>query len=81
MSMKWYAEENTRKKFNNIKLETAEEFLARGGVSQKVGTRQSFGSKKKAIDAQKLLDAAAGTSSEAEVIKFLRSQGIQVEGL
>ena len=81
MTMKWYAEENTRKKHNSIQLETAEEFLARGGKAQKVGARQSFGSKKKSIDAQKLLDAAAGTSSEAEVIKFLRSQGIQVEGL
>lgn len=81
MSMKWYAEENTRNKFNSIKLETTEEFLARGGSAQKIKVRQSFGSRSKAIDAQKLLDAAAGTSSEAEVIKFLRSQGIQVEGL
>ena len=41
MLMKWYAEENTRKKFNNIKLETAEEFLARGGSAQKVKNSQS----------------------------------------
>jgi hypothetical protein len=81
MLMKWYAEEKTRNKFNSIKLETAKEFLARGGSAQKVKTSQSFGSRNKAIDAQKLLDAAAGTKHEAEVIKFLRSQGIQVEGL
>lgn len=81
MSVQWYADESVKKKFNTMKLETAEDFLARGGVVEKCKTRKSFGSKKKAIDAQKLLDAAAGTSSEAEVIKFLRSQGIQVEGL
>lgn len=81
MSAKWYSHETIKKKFDSLKLETAEEFLARGGNVQQCNTRQTFGSKKKSIDAQKLLDAAVGTSSEAEVVKFLRSQGIQVEGL
>jgi hypothetical protein len=68
-------------KLNSLKFETTEQFIARGGKIYSVSGRQSFGSRSKSIDAQKLLDKVIGTEHEAEVIKLLRSQGIQVEGL
>lgn len=68
-------------KLNSLKLETAEEFLARGGKVQRIACRESFGDRSKSVDAQKLLDKVVGTKHEAEVVKILRSQGIQIEGL
>jgi hypothetical protein len=67
-------------KLNSLKLETADEFLNRGGKIISTSGKQSFGSRK-SIDAQKLLDSAVGTKYESEVIKLLKAQGIQVEGL
>lgn len=66
--------------------ETVEQFLARGGqinkinegVSGKKKPRQTKAKSNK-INAQALLDAAMGTPKEAEVINFLKSQGIEVE--
>jgi hypothetical protein len=75
-----YSKEHNER-LNKLKLETSEEFLARGGKIDCVSGRQSFGSRSKSIDAQALLDKVIGTKYEAEVIKLLRSQGIQVEGL
>lgn len=74
--LKWYATEEM-KKHHSSKLETAEEFFARGGQVQKFGSREA--AVKKKLDAQKLLDAAVGTPYEKEVITFLRKQGIQVD--
>jgi hypothetical protein len=68
-------------KLNSLKLETADEFLNRGGKISCTSGKQSFGSRSKSVDAQKLLDSVIGTQYESEVIKLLRSQGIQVEGL
>jgi hypothetical protein len=66
-----------------IKPQTVEEFLAAGGSIDKVNTKQAKEKKVKmngnTIDAQALLDAAAGTPAEKEVIAFLASQGIEVE--
>jgi hypothetical protein len=59
---------------DKIKPESVEDFLARGG---KVQTNTKAKSNK--IDAQALLDAAMGTENEAAVIKFLISQGLDVE--
>ena len=67
-------------KLDSLKFETSEQFLARGGKINYVDDRETFGSRSKSIDAQKLLDKVVGTKHEAEVIKFLRSSGIQVEG-
>lgn len=68
-------------RIQNAKVESTEEFLARGGKIQTV--KHGFSKTKKVsknkIDAQKLLDAAMGTPQEAEVIKFLASQGIEVQ--
>lgn len=64
--------------------ETVEQFLARGGEIKKVdegvsGKKKTRKPKSNKIDAQALLDAAVGTPKEAEVINFLKSQGIEVE--
>lgn len=73
-----------------FKIETVEEFVARGGKVQQCPTRQirkysscpnMYLPKKKAkvgIDAQELLDAATGTEHESEAITFLESQGYEV---
>ena len=70
----------------NVKCESVEEFLARGGKIQKVapsasGKKRTSTPKKKekTVDPQALLDAATGTPQEAEVIAFLKSQGFEVE--
>lgn len=64
-------------KIKSIKPESVEEFLARGG---KIITTYEKKTKKVShkTDAQTLLDAAMGTEHEAEMIKFLASQGIDV---
>lgn len=68
--------------------ESVEAFLARGGNIQKVGAAAPKKSKGKSIksavksdkvDAQKLLDAAVASGCEGEVIKFLKTQGIEVQ--
>jgi len=77
--------ENVNKKtieaFEN--RETVEQFLARGGIIEKIAksTSNKSNSKVKAnkIDAQALLNAAMGTDKEQEVINFLKTQGIEVE--
>lgn len=67
------------------KTETTEEFLARGGVIEKIKEGMSNKrksppkEKKQTINAQALLDAAVGTEREEEVVNFLKSQGIEVE--
>ena len=68
-------------RIENARVESVEEFLARGGSVKKVdeGASRYKKSNKNKIDAQKLLDAAIGTEHEAEVIKFLASQGIGVQ--
>jgi len=76
---------------SDSKVETVQEFMARGGKVKKCPTRQirKFSScpsmylpkktdKKPGIDAQSLLDAAVGTEHEAEAIAFLESQGYEV---
>ena len=70
------------------KIETIQEFIARGGKVEKCPTREirKFSStpslylpkKKPSVDAQTLLDAAVGTEHEAEAIAFLESQGYEV---
>ena len=70
-----------------IKVETTQEFLACGGQIEYIAPKVSGlrpapkprKPKSKGIDAQALLDAAVGTPQEAEVIAFLKSQGIEVE--
>lgn len=74
---------------SKTKVETVQEFIARGGKVSKCPTRQvrKFSSipgmylpkkKKPGVDAQTLLDAAVGTEQEAEAIAFLESQGYEV---
>jgi hypothetical protein len=63
-------------KLNNMKVETVEEFLARGGKINKEVDPVNVKTGK--IDAQALLDAAIGSPDEAAVIAFLASQGIEV---
>lgn len=76
------------------KMETVEEFVARGGKITKCKTYgiRKFSSipkfyesqnngltkKKQGIDAQELLDNALGTKDEQDVIAFLESQGYEV---
>ena len=62
-------------KVRSIKPESVEEFMARGG---KVITDFSKKKVTHKTDAQALLDAALGTEHEAEMIRFLASQGIEV---
>lgn len=68
----------------NIKTESVESFLARGGditvvqEGKSALKKQAKKKKKKGINAQALLDAAIGTPQEQEVIAFLESQGIEV---
>lgn len=71
------------------KRETVDEFLARGGnvtkVDKKASGKKKIKTKTKTvkvknnkIDAQALLDSAMGTPQEAEVVAFLKTQGIEV---
>lgn len=65
-----------------VKAETTEEFLARGGNITRVAEDDSYKRKTRKtnkINAQALLDAAIGTPQEAEVVAFLKSQGVEVE--
>ena len=80
MSKKYSVLSDVEVKIKNMKTESVEEFLARGGKVTDVASEKSSKKKgKNKIDAQKLLDAAIGTEHEAEVVKFLASQGIDVE--
>lgn len=66
----------------NIKKETVEEFLARGGKITKIVEGDSYKRKNRKtgkINAQKLLDACKCEAEEENVINFLKSQGITVE--
>jgi len=70
------------KKFNSQKMESSEEFLARGGKIIKVvkgdsGKRKTRKTGK--IDAQKLLDACNNEAEEVRCVEFLKAQGIEVE--
>jgi hypothetical protein len=67
-------------KEKDIKFETTEEFLARGGKIQRISTGRSTRNNKKSknIDAQALLNSVVGTKDEVKVIEFLKSQGIEV---
>lgn len=62
--------------------ESVEAFLARGGKIQTLKKTASVKNKvretKMSIDAQALFDRAVGTKDEAEVIKFLKSQGFEI---
>jgi hypothetical protein len=65
----------------DVKMETTEEFLTRGGKVKQIAEGSSYKRKtkrKSKVNAQALLDAAEGTPQEAEVIAFLKSQGIEV---
>ncbi len=68
---------------DSIKVETTKEFLARGGKIEVYGERESSKRKRtrksRTVDAQALLNAATGTDEEAEVVTFLKSQGICIE--
>lgn len=67
-------------KIKNMKTESVEEFLARGGQIKTLDEGHSKEKKQpKKINAQMLLDAAIGTADEAVVIAFLASQGIDVQ--
>ena len=74
---------------NKVKIETVQQFLARGGKVEKCPTRQvrKFSScpalympkkQKTGYSAQEILDAAVGTVHEAEAIAFLETQGYEV---
>lgn len=78
---KSYMKSEKEIRIENARVESVEEFLARGGTIKNVDKSASKYKKssKKKIDAQALLDAAIGTPQEAEVIKFLASQGIEVQ--
>lgn len=67
------------KKINSIPTETVEQFLARGGEIQVIGASVSKRSPTHKIDAQKLMDLAAGTANEQAVINFLISQGFDIQ--
>ena len=63
-------------RINAAKVESVEEFLARGGAIQtKAVSKKKTKSK---INAQALFSAAEGTALEREVIQFLATQGIEV---
>lgn len=67
---------------NEVKIETIEEFLTRGGKVTAITEGDSYKRKTRKtnkINAQTLLNAALNTPQEAEVIAFLKSQGIEVE--
>lgn len=76
--LRWYATEEQKKIFN-LKMESSDSFLARGGKIECIGSRSVSESKK--VDAQKLLDKVIGTKYEKEVIALLRKQGIQIENI
>jgi hypothetical protein len=76
--LRWYATEEQKKIFN-LKMESSDSFLARGGKIEQIGSRSLSESKK--VDAQKLLDKVIGTKYEKEVIALLRKQGIQIENI
>lgn len=68
-------------KAKKSKLETVNEFLARGGKVNKFikgdsGKRKTRKSNK--IDAQKLLDNCKNEAEERSCIDFLKTQGIEV---
>lgn len=63
-------------------LETTEEFLARGGEIKQIVKGDSYKRKtrrKTSIDVKAMLDAAVGTPQEAEVVAFLKTQGVEVK--
>lgn len=69
-------------KAKKSKLETVNEFLARGGKVNKFtkgdsGKRKTRKSNK--IDAQKLLDNCKNEAEERSCIDFLKTQGIEVQ--
>ena len=68
-------------KNTEVKTETTEEFLTRGGKITKIVKGDSYKRKtrrKTSIDAQALYNAAVGTPQEDEVVAFLKSQGVEV---
>lgn len=66
-------------KMSKVKMQSVDDYLAKGGKIQTVKTGLGKYSKPHAIDAQVLLDKVTGTKHEEEVIRFLRSKGIKVE--
>ena len=67
----------------SIKTESAEDFLARGGEitvikEGKSAFKKTRTKKAKGVSAQALYDAAVGTPQEAEVVAYLKTQGIEV---
>ena len=67
------------KKINSIPTESVDQYLARGGEIHYVGSGVGKRSPAKTVDAQQLLNLASGSQYEAAVIKFLESQGFDVQ--
>lgn len=66
-------------KGSSIEVESSEDAIARGVKVEKVNNNSYKYKKSTKVDVQKLLNAAAGTPQEAEVIKYLKSMGFEVE--
>lgn len=65
---------------NDLKIESVEDFIARGGRVQQFVEGDSYKRKTRKtqkIDVFGLLNAARGTDQEKEVIAFLKSQGVK----
>jgi hypothetical protein len=69
------------KDVGNVKQETTEEFLARGGKINKIAEGDTYKRKTRKplpFDAQGFLDKALGTEHEAEAIAWLERNGYDV---
>jgi hypothetical protein len=64
---------------SKVKMQSVDDYLAKGGKISTAKTGLGKRSKPHTIDAQVLLDKFTDTEHEEEVIKFLRSKGIKVE--
>ena len=72
-----------KNKVVNVKTETTEEFMARGGQITKIAEGDSYKRKTRksfTVDAQRLLDNCKNEAEEQSLIDHLKSQGIQVKG-
>lgn len=71
-----------KNKVKEVKTESTEDFLARGGEITKIAEGDSYKRKTRKplkIDAQKLIDNTRNEYEEQQVYEFLKSQGIEVE--
>ena len=71
-----------KQKTVNVKTETVEEYLSRGGKIEKFAEGDSYKRKTRkplTIDAQTLLDNCKNEHEERSLIDFLKTQGIEVQ--